>query len=147
MSKVTQEELEKLQTQQNEITSLEAFIGKIELAKLENLLKLQQLKSEQNEYHVEIEGKYGKINITNVKYRDDFSPVDEGCACYTCKNYTRAYLAHLFRGKEMLSGTLATIHNLYFIVNLVKNIREAILAGEFKEFKTKFLGGYRKAGE
>ena len=75
MSKVTQEELEKLQTQQNEITSLEAFIGKIELAKLENLLRLQQLKSEQNEYHVEIEGKYGKINIDLAD--GSYKPIEE----------------------------------------------------------------------
>lgn len=75
MSKVTQDELEKLQQQQGEITSLEAFVGKLELAKLENLLKLQQLKSEQGEYHAEIEGKYGKINIDLAD--GSYTPIEE----------------------------------------------------------------------
>lgn len=82
--------------------------------------------------------KYGKINITNAKYRDDFSPIEEGCGCYTCKNYTRAYLAHLFRGKEMLSGTLATIHNLFFIVSLMQRIRGAILADNLPALKKEY---------
>jgi queuine tRNA-ribosyltransferase len=69
--------------------------------------------------------KYDKINIMNAKYTDDFSPIDEGCQCYTCLHYTRAYIAHLFRAKEMLAGTLASVHNLYFIIHMVKNIRQA----------------------
>ena len=68
--------------------------------------------------------KYGKINISNAKYKNDFSPIEKDCQCYTCKNYTRAYVSHLFHGKEMLAGTLASIHNLYFIIQLVKNIRQ-----------------------
>ena len=62
----------------------------------------------------------GNINILNAKFISDFSKIDEDCHCYTCENYTRAYLSHLFRGKEILANTLASIHNLYFIVNLVK---------------------------
>ena len=58
--------------------------------------------------------------------------------------YSRAYIAHLFRGKEMLAGTLASIHNLYFIVNLVKKIRQSILDGNFAEYKKEFLGKYKK---
>ena len=84
----------------------------------------------------------GKINITNTAYRADFSPVDLGCGCYTCKNYTRAYVSHLFHGKEMLAATLATIHNLYFIVNLVKDIRQSIMDEKFEDFKKQFLGAY-----
>lgn len=88
--------------------------------------------------------KHGKINIENMKYRDDFSPIEDDCGCYTCKNYSKAYVAHLFHGKEMLAGTLSSIHNLYFIVNLVKKIRQSILAGNFHEFKEGFLGQYAK---
>ncbi len=87
----------------------------------------------------------GKMNITNAKYGDDFSPVEEGCECYTCKNYTRAYLSHLFRAKEMLGGTLATVHNLYFTINLVKQMRQAMLDGRFAEFKKGFLSLYLKS--
>ncbi len=84
----------------------------------------------------------GKINLTNAKYVRDFSRPDADCECYTCKNYTRAYLSHLFRADEMLAATLATIHNLYFIVHLVENMRQAILEGKFAEFKGGFLGKY-----
>ena len=86
--------------------------------------------------------KTGKIIIMNTKYRNDFSPIEKDCICYTCKNYSRSYLAHLFHGKEMLAGTLASIHNLYFIVNLVKKIRQSILDDNFFEFKEKFLKEY-----
>lgn len=86
--------------------------------------------------------KNGKINILNAKHKEDFSKIDRDCQCYVCRNYSKAYLAHLFRSKEMLAGTLASIHNLYFIVNLVKEIREAILADTFFKFKEDFLGRY-----
>jgi queuine tRNA-ribosyltransferase len=88
--------------------------------------------------------KSGKVNINNAKFREDFSPVEVDCECYTCKNYTSAYLHHLFHGKEMLAGTLASIHNLYFIINLVKRIRQSILEERFMDFKTDFLGKYLK---
>jgi queuine tRNA-ribosyltransferase len=88
--------------------------------------------------------KNGKIIIMNKQFRDDFSPIETDCGCYACKNYTRAYIAHLFHGKEMLAGTLASTHNLYFIVNLVKRAREAILDGSFFEFKENFLKVYNK---
>lgn len=85
----------------------------------------------------------GKINIMNTQFQTEFISIEKDCKCYTCSNYTRAYIAHLFRGKEMLAGTLATIHNLYFIVNLVKQMREHILAGSFQEFKNSFLKVYK----
>ena len=88
--------------------------------------------------------KNGRINISNAMFRNDFGPIDEGCECYTCKNYTRAYVAHLFRSKEMFAATLASIHNLYFIVHLVKNIRQSILDGQFKKYRAKFLSEYYK---
>jgi len=86
----------------------------------------------------------GSMNLLNAKFVSDFSPVEEGCQCYTCQNYTRAYLSHLFRAKEMFGSTLASIHNLYFTVNLVKKIRQSILDDNFFEFKEEFLGKYYK---
>jgi len=90
-----------------------------------------------------IHTKNGKINILNAKFKDQFIPIEEGCGCYTCKNYTRAYIAHLFRAKEMFAATLASIHNLYFIVNLVKKIRQSILDERFEEYKKEFLCRYK----
>ena len=89
--------------------------------------------------------KFGKINISNTQFRSDFSPLDSACGCYTCLNYSRAYLAHLFRAKEMLASTLASIHNLYFIVNLVDEIRQAIDDNKFFEFSDQFLQTYKKS--
>ncbi len=86
--------------------------------------------------------KDGRINILNAKYVEDFGKIDGDCVCYTCKNYTPAYLSHLFRAKEMLAATLASIHNLYFLVNLVKEIRKSMIENRFYEFKTEFLGRY-----
>ena len=84
----------------------------------------------------------GRINITNAKFKDDFTPIDPECACYTCKNYTRAYINHLFKANEMLAYTLASIHNEYFVVNLVDRIRESIIDGSFLEFKKTYLANY-----
>src|SRR3989344_3949814 len=86
--------------------------------------------------------KDGRINIYNAKYREDFSPVDAGCECYTCKNFTKAYLSHLFYSKEILANTLASIHNVYFIVQMLKNIRKSILSGDFEAYKKRFLTEY-----
>lgn len=88
--------------------------------------------------------KFGKINILNAKYIKDFSKIENDCECYTCKNYTKAYISHLFRAKEMLAATLASIHNIYFINNLVSNMREAIINDTFFEFKEKFLKDYER---
>lgn len=86
----------------------------------------------------------GKINIRNAKFTRDFTPVDSECDCYTCKNYTRAYISHLFRSNEMLAGTLGSIHNLRFLVTLVDQMREAILDDTFDTLKTDFLARYYK---
>ncbi len=85
----------------------------------------------------------GKIHIANEEYKRDFSPVEAGCACYTCSKFTKSYLCHLFRAGENLAGTLASIHNLHFLVGLVENMRLAILAGNFPEFKESFLASYK----
>lgn len=86
----------------------------------------------------------GKISLTNAEFRADFTPVDAECGCYTCKNYTKAYLAHLFRSKEMLAGTLLSVHNLYFIIHMVDAMREAIGNETFFEYKEEFLKRYYK---
>ncbi len=87
--------------------------------------------------------KRGKINITNSKFKSQMSKIEDGCECYTCQNYTAAYISHLFRAKEMLAATLATIHNLYFLNKLMSDIRESILTNTFPKFKEKFLRSYK----
>ena len=84
----------------------------------------------------------GKVNILNAEYKTDFAPIEKECGCYTCTHYTRAYLAHLFRAKEMMAATLASIHNLYFLVHLVKKARQAILDGTFSDYKEHFIKSY-----
>ncbi|MDO8579604.1 MAG: tRNA guanosine(34) transglycosylase Tgt [bacterium] len=85
----------------------------------------------------------GKIHIGNVLYGEDLRPLDSGCQCYACKNYTRAYIGHLYKSREMLGPMLCSIHNLYFIVNLVKDMRKALLADTFQKFKSDFLAKYK----
>lgn len=89
----------------------------------------------------------GRFNISVSAFKRDFSPIDESCGCYTCKNYTKAYLNHLIKGKEMLSSTLLTIHNEYFIVNLVAKMRQSIIDGNFFDFKEEFLGRFYASRE
>ena len=84
----------------------------------------------------------GKLSITNAKYKDDFTPLDNKCKCYTCQNFTRAYLRHLYMSKEMLASTLGTIHNLYFMSFLMKSIRLALLEDRLLEFKEEFLSNF-----
>lgn len=81
---------------------------------------------------------FGKINIKGAKFINDHEPVDKACNCHTCKNYSRAYLNHLYRSKELTFYRLATLHNLHYYLNLVKDAREAILKGKFREFKKEF---------
>lgn len=84
----------------------------------------------------------GRYNITGARYKRDFTPLDPECDCYTCAHYTRAYVRHLFKAKEMLASTLCTIHNERFIIRLVDTIRQAMLDGEFDAFQADFLGRY-----
>jgi len=77
----------------------------------------------------------GILSMRNNRYKDDFSPMDEDCGCYTCRNYSRAYLRHLFIAKELLVFELASIHNLYFYVHLLQEARKHILDGTFAEWK------------
>jgi len=86
--------------------------------------------------------KDGRVNISNAPHKDEFFPIEKDCTCYTCLNYTRAYLCHLFRAKEMVAATLATIHNQHFIVGLVDQMRASIENGSFFEFKAQFMARY-----
>ena len=90
----------------------------------------------------------GRFNINTAPNRRNFEPIDPGCSCYTCRNYSRAYLHHLFKAKEMLGFTLATIHNEHFTIDLVDRIRVSIENGDFAEFRDEFLGRFhaRRAG-
>ena len=76
------------------------------------------------------------------KYREDFGPIMADCDCYTCKNYTAAYLCHLLHAKESLAGTLLSIHNERFIVKLVDDIRRSIESDTFYDFRDEMLGRY-----
>jgi len=82
--------------------------------------------------------RYGNINICNSRFRTDKEPIDPECNCYTCRNYSRAYLRHLFTAKELLSYRLNTIHNIYYYVNLMRDMRAAICKGEFDRFRNDF---------
>ena len=84
----------------------------------------------------------GRFNLTRAQFRRDFSPLVPGCGCYTCTHYSRAYLHHLYKAKEMLFSTLATIHNEHFTVQLVDGIRAAIEAGDYADFKEETLGRF-----
>ena len=79
------------------------------------------------------------ITITRVDYREDKNPIDPSCTCHTCKNYSRAYIHHLFRAGEMLGYRLATIHNLHFLLELMRDMREAIQEDRFLEMKKKWI--------
>ena len=81
----------------------------------------------------------GTLSMRNAQYKDDFSPVDKKCECYTCKNYTRAYLRHLFIASEILALELASIHNLTFYLKLVKEAREKIIEGNFLQWKNEIV--------
>jgi queuine tRNA-ribosyltransferase len=81
----------------------------------------------------------GVVRIRNAVHQDDTRPLDEACDCYTCRNYSRAYLRHLLRCNEILGARLNTIHNLYYYQNLMRNIRAAIAAGRFGSFRDDFF--------
>ena len=84
----------------------------------------------------------GRVNIKNAKYERDFTPLDPNCDCYTCRNYSKAYLRHLFKSDEILSSMLMTTHNLHFLVNTMAGIRKAIEEDRFLEYKKEFYDRY-----
>lgn len=81
---------------------------------------------------------FGKINIKSARFIHDDTPIDPCCDCYTCKNYSRGYLNHLYRAREITFYRLASLHNLHYYLHLVSDIRTAILEGKFLEFKKDF---------
>jgi queuine tRNA-ribosyltransferase len=85
----------------------------------------------------------GKVRIKNEKYKSDPRPLDEDCRCYTCRNFSRAYLRHLFISREILASILNTIHNIHFYLDFMAKIRYAILSNKFIEFKEDFLALYK----
>lgn len=87
-------------------------------------------------------GEYGRINAKASANRRKFGPLDEACDCYTCQNYSAAYVHHLFKAKEMLGSTLATIHNVRFILRLVDRIRDSIVTDTFPELREEVIGRY-----
>ncbi len=86
---------------------------------------------------------FGRLNIRGAKFKEDAKPIDEECDCYTCKNFSRAYLNHLYRAGEMTYFRLGSMHNIHYYLNLMKQAREAILADNWLEFKKEF---YKKRG-
>ncbi|MGO5066044.1 tRNA guanosine(34) transglycosylase Tgt [Clostridium sporogenes] len=92
-----------------------------------------------NGRHAHVFTKEGKINLLNAKFELDDRPIDEGCQCPACKHYTRSYIRHLFKAKEMLAMRLCVLHNLYFYNNLMQEIRDAIDGDYFKEYKERKL--------
>ncbi len=85
---------------------------------------------------------HGRVNIKNAKYEEDWSPLDSECDCYCCRNYSKAYLRHLFKSDEILSSMLLSEHNLHFLVRLAEDIRHAIDEDRFAEFKKEFMEKY-----
>jgi len=86
----------------------------------------------------------GKIRLTHKNYRRDFYPIEPNCGCYACRNFSRAYIHHLFNANEVLSAILASIHNVQFYLDMMAEVRESIEKGLFAEYKREFLGGYLK---
>ncbi len=92
-----------------------------------------------NGRHAHVYTKYGKMNLLNAKYELDDTPIDAECGCEACKHYTKAYIRHLFKAKEMLAMRLCVIHNLYYFNDLMEQIRNSLDMGNFSEFKKKAL--------
>jgi queuine tRNA-ribosyltransferase len=112
----------------------------------ENLIELVALGADmfdcvlptRNARNGQVFSRQGTLNICNAKYRNDTNPLEPGCDCYTCRNYSRAYLRHLYTAKELLAYRLNTLHNVYFFLNLMKQVREAIVKDEFEAFRENF---------
>lgn len=85
----------------------------------------------------------GRLTVRNARYAHDFHPIEEGCQCYTCRNYTRAYIRHLFKAEELLAYRLVSIHNLYFLLDFMRQMRQSILDGTFRTFRENFWKRYQ----
>ena len=83
----------------------------------------------------------GSLTIKNSIFKDDRKPIQEGCGCYTCRNFSRAYIRHLFNTREILGYRLTTIHNLYYMTNFMRNLRESIINDRLEDFKNAYYNG------
>ena len=97
-----------------------------------------------NGRHGHVYTNHGKLNLFNAKYELDDQPIEEGCQCPACRHYSRAYIRHLLKAKEMLGMRLCVLHNLYFYNHMMEEIRDAIEKGQFKEYKAKKLSGFEE---
>jgi len=97
-----------------------------------------------NGRHANVYTNAGKLNLMNAKYEVDDSPISLECDCPVCKNYTRAYIRHLFKAKEMLAMRLCVMHNLYFFNTMMEEIRQAIYDGKYSEYKSKKIEGFKE---
>ena len=86
--------------------------------------------------------KYGKINLKNAKYKMDFTPIEEGCDCYCCKHYTKAYIKHLINAEETFGARLLSIHNIRYLIRLTEDLREAIKNDNILEYREEFIKNY-----
>ena len=86
--------------------------------------------------------RYGKINIKNAKYKEDFTPVEEGCTCYACQNYTKAYIKHLINCEETFGARLLSIHNIHYLINLTEELRSAIKEDRLLAYREEFIKNY-----
>ena len=97
-----------------------------------------------NGRHGHVYTNHGKLNLLNAKYELDDQPIEEGCQCPSCRHYSRAYIRHLLKAKEMLGMRLCVLHNLYFYNHMMEEIRDAIEKGRFQEYKAKKLAGFEE---
>lgn len=86
--------------------------------------------------------KYGKINLKNAKYKEDFTPISKECDCYACKHYTKAYIKHLINADETFGARLLSIHNIRYLVSLMEKIRQAIKEDNIEAFREEFIKNY-----
>ena len=110
------------------------------LDKLEANITVNDIKTEEKLSDILSELK----DIKNAKYKEDFTPIEEDCDCYTCKNFTKAYVRHLVTSGEVNGGRLLSIHNIRFLIKLTENIRESIRNDSFEEYKKEFIEKYTK---
>jgi queuine tRNA-ribosyltransferase len=97
-----------------------------------------------NGRHGHVYTNHGKLNLFNAKYELDENPIEEGCQCPACHRYSRAYIRHLLKAKEMLGMRLCVLHNLYFYNHMMEEIREAIEQGRYQEYKKQKLSGMQQ---
>lgn len=86
----------------------------------------------------------GRVTVKNATYTHDWGPIEDGCQCYACRNYSRAYIRHLYKAEEILAFRLVSYHNLYFLLNFMREMRQAILEDRFPAFREEFWANYKK---